>query len=231
MVLMTLEELKGLLKRKAIIFHTGGFRPTNELGESWIGAVKWILPGESIPEDIDGTPMMPLASIFIESPDYVPEEISDMKLINVFVSPDFQRNLLNLDGYYFVRTYKSLDGLVPCDWKCENLKSFPLKPELVDDDTPQWDGGMDPELEDAVIELENSEGIDYYEDIHTTDYSMHKIGGYPAYIQSGDWDKSFEFILQISSDDKVGLNIVDSGSFYFFYCKDADDWDMQCDFF
>ncbi|MBO4474853.1 MAG: DUF1963 domain-containing protein [Clostridiales bacterium] len=228
---MTLEELKKKLMKKAVIFQTGGFRPTNELGESWIGAVKWKLPGEELPTDADGEEMLPLASIFTGYLDYVPEEISGIKLINVFVSKNYQRNLLDLNGYYSIRAYDSVEELVPCDWTCEGLKSFPLKPELVDDDMPQWDGGMDPDLEDAVIELENSDGIEYYEDLHTKDYSMHKVGGYPAYIQSGDWDKSFEFVLQISSDDKVGLNIVDAGSFYFFYCKDADDWDIQCDFF
>ena len=90
---------------------------------------------------------------------------------------------------------------------------------------------MDPELEDAVIELEDSEGIDYYEDIHTKNYSTHKVGGYPAYIQAGDWDKKYEFILQISSDGKAGLNIVDGGSFYFFYSKELNKWDIQCDFY
>ena len=128
-------------------------------------------------------------------------------------------------------TYDSIEGLEPCKWECEGVKEFPLKPELVEDDCPQWDGGMDPELEEAVIELEDSEGIDYYEDIHTSDYSMHKVGGYPAYVQSGNWDKRYEFILQISSDDKIGLNIVDGGSFYFFYSKELNKWVIQCDFY
>ena len=38
---MTIDEIKRILQRKAVIFETGGFRPTNEIGESWIGAVKW----------------------------------------------------------------------------------------------------------------------------------------------------------------------------------------------
>ena len=228
---MTLEEVKRLLHRKAVIFQTGGFRPTNEIGESWIGAVKWKLPDESIPEDADGEAMMPIASIFTGYLDYVPEQISEVKLCNVFISKNYREHLMDLDGYYLIRTYASTDGLVPCDWNCEELKSFPLKPTLVDDDTPQWDGGMDPDLEDAVIELEDIDGINYFDDIRTNEYCMHKVGGYPAYIQSGDWDKQYEFSLQISSDDKIGLNIVDNGSFYFFYSKELDKWDIQCDFF
>lgn len=164
---MTIDEIKRILQRKAVIFETGGFKPTNEIGESWIGAVKWKKTVDEIPKDIDGT---------------------------------------------------------------ENMKAFPLEPQLVDNDFPMWDGGMDPDIEAAIIELENKEDIDYYEDIHTEIYPMHKVGGYPAYIQPGRWDDDYEFIFQISSDDKAGLNIVDSGSFYFFYSKKLDKWDVQCDF-
>ena len=47
----------------------------------------------------------------------------------------------------------------------------------------------------------------------------------------GDWDKEYDFVFQISSDPKAGLNVVDNGSFYFFYNKAKDDWILQCDFF
>ena len=33
------------------------------------------------------------------------------------------------------------------------------------------------------------------------------------------------------TDEKAEVNIVDSGSFYFFYSKELDKWEMQCDFF
>ncbi len=38
---MNIDEIKNILRRKADIFQTGRFRPTNEIGESWIGTVKW----------------------------------------------------------------------------------------------------------------------------------------------------------------------------------------------
>lgn len=228
---MTIEELKDKLKRKAVIFETGGFMPTNEIGESWIGAVKWKLPDDEIPKDKSGNDMLPLATLFTGYLEYVPSEISDVVLCNVFISPDICNHLINMEGYYCVKTYKSVEGLEPCSWVNNEIQAFPLKGKLVEDDYPQWDGGMDPELEDAVIELEESEGLDYYEDIHNQDYSMHKVGGYPAYIQSGDWEKHYEFMFQISSDDKAQLNIVDGGSYYFFYSKDLGIWDMQCDFY
>ncbi len=50
---MTLEELKTKLQKKAIIFQTGGTRPTSELGESWIGAIKWKRESDEIPKDVE----------------------------------------------------------------------------------------------------------------------------------------------------------------------------------
>lgn len=38
---MTIEEIKNQLRKKAVIFKTGGIRPTSEIGESWIGKVGW----------------------------------------------------------------------------------------------------------------------------------------------------------------------------------------------
>lgn len=38
---MTIDEIKSKLRKKATIFQTGGFRPTNEKLESWIGKVGW----------------------------------------------------------------------------------------------------------------------------------------------------------------------------------------------
>ena len=228
---MTIEEIKNALRRKAVIFETGGFRPTNELGESWIGAVKWKKVEDTLPKDKDGNEMLPLASIFTENLVVLPKEIENVKLINVYISENVYDHLMDLDGYFMVQVYDSLEGLEPCDWLNDQIRAFPLKAQEIVDDFPEWDGGMDPKMEDEIIKHEDEEDIDYYEDIHTEVYSMHKVGGYPAYIQSGNWDKRYEFIFQISSDEKARFNIVDSGSFYFFYSKELDNWEMQCDFF
>lgn len=92
------------------------------------------------------------------------------------------------EGYFEIRTYKEKEELIPCDWNCEGIKAFPLKPRTVDND-------------------------------------------YPAYIQPGGWEEDYQFVFQISSDEKAGLNIVDSGSFYFFYSKEKNLWDVQYDFY
>lgn len=38
---MNIDEIKNILRRKAVNFQTDEFRTTNEIGESWIGTVKW----------------------------------------------------------------------------------------------------------------------------------------------------------------------------------------------
>ena len=228
---MTLDEIKNILRKKAVIYETGVCEPTNKIGESWIGAVKWKKAGEEMPKDADGNAMSPLASLFTGYLSYVPDAIKGVALCNVFISEKIFEHWRDMNGYFKVQTYDSAEVLEPCSWKNAQIKAFPLQPEQVDNDYPQWDGGMDPEIEKAVIKLEKSAGIDYYRDIKTKNYSTHKVGGYPSYIQSGDWDKRYEFVFQIASDKKAGLNIVDSGNFYFFYSKTLDKWEIQCDFY
>ncbi len=230
---MTIQEIKDALQKKATVFETGGIRPTNGLLENWIGKVTWKGENESLPLDVNGNEMQPLATLFLDGLTGVPKGLKDTFLCTVFISPDFLDNLMDLEGYFMVRTYNKNDKLVQCSWINENIKALPLVPIAVENDFPVWDGGGIPsEIEDEILRLEDEEDIDYYEDIAEENYTTHKIGGYPAYIQSGDWDTDlYEFAFQISSDEKAKLNIADSGSFYFFYSKEKQKWDMQCDFF
>ena len=135
---MTVDEIKKILQRKAVIFETGGFRSTNEIGESWIGAVKWKRPEDTVPKDKDGKDMIPLATIFIENLSYIPETIEKVKLMNVFISKNAYDHLMDLDGYFKVQTYDSIEGLQPCLWINNQMKAFPLKPQVVDDDLPEF---------------------------------------------------------------------------------------------
>ena len=54
------------------------------------------------------------------------------------------------------------------------------------------------------------------------------LGGYPTSIQGG---VGYEFVLPISSDEKVGLNIVDGGNFYFGYNPIYKAWSVRYDFY
>lgn len=230
---MSIQEIKEKLMKEATIFNTGGCKPTNALLESWIGKVSWKKENENIPKDADGNEMNPLMTLFLENLVGIPKSLKEIYLCTIFISPNVFDHLMDLNGYFYVRTYKKEDKLIPCNWINRNIRAFPLAPKAVFNDTPNWDGGGIPiEIENEILCLEEKEGIEYYEDIKEDVYSMHKVGGYPAYIQPGGWnEEKYEFAFQISSDEKAHLNIVDSGSFYFFYCKDNQQWEMQCDFF
>ena len=78
-------EVKNALRKKAIGFETGGVIPTNKLGESWIGKVCWQGQGESWPLGEDGKKMLPLATLFLDSSEYIPTPLKNIKMINIFV--------------------------------------------------------------------------------------------------------------------------------------------------
>ena len=98
--------------------------------------------------------------------------------------------------------------------------------EFVDNDYPNW-GGLSFEMAKKLTELEEEKGIDYYDDIFEENYCFHKIGGHPSYIQDAPEDE--DFVFQITSDEKLKLNIVDGGNLYFSY-KNGN-WHLYWDFY
>jgi uncharacterized protein YwqG len=112
------------------------------------------------------------------------------------------------------------------------LKPFPLIPQNIQDDYPVWDGGgLTSEMEDEILKLEKSGIIEDYYDITENQYG-HKLGGYPSFCQPGvHFGDNFEFVFQIASDDKVKLNIVDSGTMFFAKNSKTGEWVFYCDFY
>ncbi len=227
-----IEDIKKAIKKSAIIFETGGKRPTKELLESWIGRVGWKAANEEIPKDLNGDPMIPLMSLFIKALPYIPEVIKNVELITVFVSKDVIEECVFEDKDFVVRTYTSLEKLEACEWQTDCIKAFPLIPKLIEDDYPEWDSEDIPEtIREKILELENVEKIDYFEDIAGAGKCFHKIGGYPSYIQSGiAWEK-YQYVFQIVSDEKADFCFGDCGNIYFFYNKDEKRWGVHYDYY
>lgn len=229
-----IEEIKKQLVKRATGFTTGGFKPTNSNTECWIGRVYLYREDEDIPIDDNGAIMFPLLQICLEELPYVPDALKGTKVLTVFVSKNMPGRLAYNGNNWVIREYKEEDILVFKDI-CNNsspITPYPLKSQLVNEDYPVWDSGDIPmDIEDELVKMEESGEItDYYD--YTDCFSEHKIGGYPSYIQSGiNFGDGYEFMLQIASDEKANLNIIDSGNFYLAKNSQTGDWRLYCDFY
>ena len=229
---MNLDQLKEQIKRQCTEFEAGGFRPTNEIEESWLGQVTLFLPEEELPIDKNGNQMAPLAQFYLPSMPFVPETLSNISVLTVFMSPELEGDSDLMEGFWEIREYRSADNLVRKDFEDGNawLKPFPLKAGLIEADYPVWDGGgLTSDEEDAFLELENNGAISDYYDVTSHCYG-HKFGGYPSFCQSGVDLGPYEFVFQISSDPKIRLNVIDGGSLTFWRHPETAEWKLYYDF-
>ena len=237
---MNIAEIKNRLAKRATELSAGGFKPTYSDKESWIGRVAFYKEEESIPLDADGTPMLPLLQLSLEGLPYIPDGLENTKMITVFISenlptdgnPDNGAPSSNGNGWV-LREYSKDDNLI--NKRLENLdnyiRSFPLKTTFVPEDYPVWDGGGIPsDIADEILSLEKAGEITDYYDIVENNYG-HKLGGYPTFYQSGiDFGEDFEFLLQIASDGKANLNIVDAGTIFLAKNRKTGEWRLYIDF-
>lgn len=228
---MNIAQIKHALFKKATIFQTGGYRPTEELGESWIGKVVWEKEGETIPSNFD-----PICTMFLYNLPYVPKELTSYQLLTLYMDFDVFNNLDRDDlvSFFKINCYTELDELQKVNKQSKKIKPFPLTPVFINNDAPAWEDSdsITPAIENEILRLEFEEDIEYYDDIVEKIYATHKIGGYPSFTQSGvSFGEEYPFIFQISSDEKARFNIIDSGSFYFFYNQEKGDWIVYCDFY
>lgn len=224
-----IEAVRAALRRKAVLLETAE-EPTSDPLESWLGGVRWRGGDESPPRDATGREMIPLASIFLEGLPWLPPALSGLKHLAFFMAADIRDHLGEDDmgPWFAIRAYASLEGLVPCDWRAAPLTPRPLRPRLVEDDYPDR---VPEDMEARVNALEEA-GFDYDETVCEATYEQHKLGGCPTFCQSGqDFGDGYAFVMQIVSDDRVGLNIVDGGHFYFYYHPQKKDWKVCCDFY
>ncbi|AYN96963.1 DUF1963 domain-containing protein [Pseudomonas sp. LTJR-52] len=231
---MDVPEIKRRLAKPATKFIAGGFRPTGQDDESWIGKVFLYRPDEAVPLDESGEQMLPLAQFHIPGLPFCSPLLSDTYVLTLFMSKTYPEQFETIGRNWLIREYGSHEHLerreesVPVP----SLKPFPLRAELVDADFPLWDGGgVPPVLEEELLRLERAGEIESYYDIISHTYG-HKIGGYPSFCQAGvDPGEGFEFVFQLSSDAKVGLNVVDNGSLMFWKHEDTGEWVLYYDFY
>ncbi|AUC77883.1 DUF1963 domain-containing protein [Olleya sp. HaHaR_3_96] len=235
---MTVEDLKNKIAKPVTKLTTGGFRPKNTIEESWIGKVFAYHEDEEIPKDKNGDLMVPLAQFYLPNLPYVHPRISKTKLITVFITGELPECFEPMGENWVIREYENLDTIKIKKLENPNsfLKAFPLQAELDENDFPLWDGGgLSMEDEAEVLKLENEGIIEDYFDITEHIYD-HKIGGYPSFCQSGIGDsdgfgEGFQFVFQISSDEKANFNVIDNGSLMFAKNSDTNQWSVYYDFY
>lgn len=211
---MKMSQLKAKLSRPAIVMDIGGFRPPEDPKTSWFGKVNLALDGETWPMH-DGVPMHALCQINLTELPFRPAHLDDLAMIAVFIGPT-QLPVDEPNGQnWCLRAYKDLDTL--CTLAQPNvrspIKSFPMKPRLVDKDFACLDDvselGIDIDDEDEYKErCPNIDGL--------------KLGGWPSLIQStiywtGQTNDLInpEYVFQIDSCEKALWQWGDGGVGYF----------------
>jgi hypothetical protein len=190
--------------------------------------------GEGIPSDETGQEMLPFAQFYLPTLGVSCPVLGVTNLLTLFISNEFPEQLEPMGKNWIIREYTSIAQVERRNYENPNsyLKPFPLKSEKIDEDYPLWDGGgVPPELESNIVELERAGAIGNYYDFTTHSYD-HKFGGYPSFCQSGiDPGDGFEFVFQISSDAKINLNVVDNGSLMFWKNRESGEWALYYDFY
>lgn len=209
---MTKEDFENKIRKWAIRFQVGGFKPEDSLTASWLGKVTVKRYNEDWPES-NGKPMIPICQLNLTNLPQRPQNLMDIALITLFIdSTELPEDQPNGQGW-LLRTYKDLKDLEamekpPVDFP---IRPFQLKPELVHSDFPC--------LEDCPIDIPEEFEDDYY-DLFPNQEGI-KIGGWPSLVQSEIYWASMnqhlaapEFVLQIDSIQKANWSWGDNGVAY-----------------
>ena len=160
----------------------------------------------------DSKPLVPVLSILTQELPYVPTNFDNLALINIYAWEDYAP-IGEDDGSVVIKTYKSIDGLVPLR-KPESINKpcFRIKWEKKNDfqDTSQ--------LEESLTESEFQEyktRIDELNKKFPNNYGI-KIGGWPTLVQETYFLKfdEPEFVFQVDCNEV--FMFCDSGIGYVF---------------
>ncbi len=190
---------------------------------------------EELPTDQNGAQMLPLAQFYLPALPYVPQVLDGVKLLAVFISQDLiGKSPEQMDGLWTIREYSDVSELVIKELSNprSQIRPFPLQPKFAADDVASWDGGgLDANAIDEILRLEETEGLEYYDDIALEFYNCTKFGGYPSFCQSEvSFGDGYQFVFQISSDEKTGFNVIDGGSLMFAKNPQSGAWSLYYDF-
>ena len=206
------KQFRDKVKRSAIRMQIGGFRPSQSPKASCFGKVNFCIPGEPWPK-VNGKSMWPLCQLNITEFPFRPPRLDDIEFITVFIGPEQLPNHKENGEGWCLRAYRNIKDLVPIsgDKIDSPIKSFEMKPEVLEEDYPCWD-----DADSCPEELEN----DYFDLF--ANHSGFKIGGWPTLIQSEIFWAPLnkhpfnpDYVFQIDSTEKGNWSWGDGGVGYF----------------
>lgn len=206
------------ITKQASALIVGGRRPSGELTASCFGEVRVSRANESWPER-DGKPLWPVCQLNLKNAPFVPENLSDVALLQIFVCEDWwssDYDILDSSnqgmGSIVIRVYECLDGLTAVKQPIHDSVFLAFEAYWKDEKVLDY-----PSHDTMPIDFDALEIGDYYEQEGIEGLQSTKIGGWPSCIQSEPWwdykeeGKGFEYALQIDSEGKANCNWEDGG--------------------
>jgi uncharacterized protein YwqG len=209
-----IDDFRNQFSRRAIVMEIGGFRPSDIIAASWFGRVNLGVGGEYWPLQ-DGQPMMALAQINLTELPFRTPGLEDIDFITVFIGPKLPVLQESNGSHWVLRTYKTLDDLVPLKKpdSFSYIKPFQMRPKVIENDFPCF--------EDVPLDIRDKLHDAYMAD-QFDNVGGFKLGGWPTLIQSEIiWDPQeqsplkAEYVFQIDSSEKANWMWGDCGVGYF----------------
>lgn len=215
------------MARPAVFGEIGGRRPIGDRpvvsrwGGDFFGA-----PDEGAPDCTEtGHALHPILQIRIDELPQIPKAFEGIALATIWVDIEEAWYETKNGVGFLIRTYSDLEGLVPLPTADSKLPSFPVFWRDPVQEKPSWEDFADI-LPSAVATSDTS----WYDDTERAKkvaeiQETHpiKLGGWPQ------WPAESEFVLQVDSNQKGGLNLVDGSSFYIFRAPSG--WEYRMDFY
>jgi uncharacterized protein YwqG len=202
--------------REPSIANLASGTPTADSIQSCLGGRFLGTPGEVWPVS-NGRPMEALLQVRTSELPSIPWQLKDVALFTVFIDAyRLPSDLPAVNGEnWLIRSYKSLDNLVP----------FPQEPNLLvrpssirwlrgDTEGPGWQEAS------ALVDLSklgrNRDAIDQFHERYKR-LEVTKVGGWPSYVQSPPDGMSDFFVFQVSSHPQQNWSWGDGGNGYFYF--------------
>lgn len=223
-------------RRDASFGELGGFRPDKDNRvTSWWGGNFLGTQDEEVPIClVSGRKMHPVLQIRVDELPYKPSGLDDIALLTLWfdLEADWLVECSSGNGFE-IRTYETLDGLVPLGPGYREHKTFPTFPlrwHGMVGDVPDWEA-----FDGAPHQVAISRYMDWFFDHPAREQRAKfqqtmpvKIGGHDQWWQSPQHVEGGEYVFFMDSTMRGQFGFPAGGNGNFF--RTADGWELRVDF-